>query len=89
MIANFDRARERGTRVGLSQNFEAYGLPGVSITLNYTKGSDAVSAPGAPLDDEDKFNVTADNRPETGLLKGRLMGPFFVFACSKALEPIR
>ena len=70
MIANFDRARERGTRIGLSQNFEAYGLPGVSVTLNYTKGSDAVSALGVPLDDEDEFNVTADYRPEKGLLKG-------------------
>jgi hypothetical protein len=54
----------------LSQNFEAYGLPGVSVTLNYTKGSDAVSALGAPLDDEDEFNLTADYRPEKGLLKG-------------------
>ena len=70
MIANFDRARERGTRFGLSQNFETYGLPGVSVTLNYTKGSDAVSALGVRLDDEDEFNVTADYRPEKGLLKG-------------------
>lgn len=70
MIANFDRARERATRVGLSQNFEAYGLPGVSVSLNYTRGAEAVSSLGAPLADEDELNVTADYRPEKGLLKG-------------------
>ena len=70
MIANFDRARERGTRIGLSQNFEAYGLPGVSITLNYTRGDEAISSLGVPLANESELNITADYRPEKGLLKG-------------------
>ncbi len=70
MIANFDRARERGTRIGLSQNFAAYGLPAISITMNYTKGDEAVSSLGAPLADASEFDITADYRPEKGLLKG-------------------
>ena len=70
MISNFDRARERGTRIGLSQNFAAYGLPGVSVTLNYTRGDEAVSSLGVPLADESEIDITADYRPEKGLLKG-------------------
>jgi len=70
MISNFDRARERGTRIGLSQNFAAYDLPAISITMNYTKGDEAVSSLGAPLADASEFDITADYRPEKGLLKG-------------------
>jgi hypothetical protein len=70
MIGNFDRAQEKAVRIGLSQNFAPRGLPGLSITVNYTEGRDAQSDTGAPIPDSKEINVTADYRPERGILKG-------------------
>jgi len=70
MIGDFDRARERSVRVGLSQNFAPHGLPGLSVTVNYTGGRDAQTNDGVEIANTDELNVTADYRPERGLLKG-------------------
>jgi hypothetical protein len=70
MIFDFDRAGESAVRVGLSQNFAALGLPGFSVTADYTKGRNAVSVDGVPLGDENSVVVTADFRPERERLKG-------------------
>ncbi len=70
MLFNFDRAGERATRVGLSQNFETYNLPGVSLIVNYTEGRDAVAPDGAPLPNAREIAITADFRPQETWLKG-------------------
>ena len=38
--------------------------------VKYTKGHDAISNTGAPLEDEDEIAITADFRPQKGLLEG-------------------
>lgn len=70
MIGDFDRARERTVRIGLSQNFTPRGLTGLSIAINYTTGKNAQLDDGAALPNSDEIDVTADYRPEHGLLKG-------------------
>ncbi len=70
MIFDFDRANEDAYRIGLSQNFAKYGLPGTSLIVRYTKGRNAVSNDGAPLADSDEIAITADFRPQEGLFEG-------------------
>ena len=70
MLHDFDRANEEAYRIGLSQNFAKYGIPGVSLIVNYTKGRNAVTNTGVPLLDEQEIAVTADFRPPEGPLKG-------------------
>lgn len=70
MIFDFDRANEDAYRIGLSQNFAKYGLPGTSLNVRYTKGRNAVSNDGAPLADSDEIAITADFRPQEGIFKG-------------------
>lgn len=70
MILDFDRANEDAYRIGLSQNFAKYGLPGTSLIVRYTKGRNAVSNDGAPLADSDEIAITVDFRPQEGLFEG-------------------
>jgi hypothetical protein len=70
MLYDFDRTREQGYRVGLSQNFARLGLPGTSLIVNYTKGRNAETDDGMPLADADEIAITADIRPQKGFLKG-------------------
>ena len=70
MLFDFDRANEDAYRIGLSQNFTKYGLPGTSLIVQYTKGRNAKSDVGAPLVDTDEIAVTADYRPQEGFFKG-------------------
>ena len=70
MLFDFDRAHEEAFRIGLSQNLAKYGLPGIGLIVNYTKGRNAKTDGGVPLPDEDVISVTADFRPEKGFFKG-------------------
>ena len=70
MKEDFDRANEEAYRIGLSQNFAKRGFPGASLIINYTKGRNAETDAGAPLPDSNEIAVTADFRPQEGLLKG-------------------
>ena len=70
MLSDFDRANEEAYRIGLSQNFAKYGLPGMSLIVNYTKGRNAEADDGTLLPDSDVISVTADFRPPEGFLKG-------------------
>lgn len=70
MLYNYDRANESAWRVGLSQDFEAYGLPGFSTNINYTEGRSAFSDNGAALRDESEISITADYRPPANWLRG-------------------
>jgi hypothetical protein len=69
-LFDFDRAREEAFRIGLSQNFAKYGLPGIGLIVNYTEGRNAQTDDGVPLPDEDVIAITADFRPQEGFLKG-------------------
>lgn len=70
MLFDFDRAREDAYRIGLSQNFVTYGLPGMSLIVNYTKGRNATAVNNSQLPDTDEIAVTVDYRPQDGWLKG-------------------
>jgi hypothetical protein len=70
MLYDFDRPREQGYRLGLSQNFARLGAPGTSIIVNYTKGRNAETDDGMSLADADEIAITADFRPQKGFLKG-------------------
>ena len=70
MLSDFDRANEEAYRIGLSQNFAKYGLPGMSLIVKYTKGLNAEADDGTLLPDSDVIAVTADFRPPEGFLKG-------------------
>ncbi len=70
MLFDFDRANEEAYRIGLSQNLVKYGLPGISLIVNYTKGRNAETDDGALLADADEIAITADFRPQEGFLKG-------------------
>ncbi|MFW2405290.1 MAG: OprD family outer membrane porin, partial [Gammaproteobacteria bacterium] len=70
MLYDFDRAGESAWRVGLSQNFAAYGLPGFSAIVNYTNGRNAVADNGIELSDESEIAITADYRPPGNALRG-------------------
>jgi hypothetical protein len=70
MLYDFDRRKEEAFRLGLSFNFARLGRPGLAIIANYTNGRNAESADGGALPDAEEFAVTADFRPQKGLLKG-------------------
>ncbi len=70
MLFDFDRRNEEAVRVGLSFNLWRFGLEGIGITTNYTKGRNAESADGVSLPDAEEFEVTADFRPPEGPLEG-------------------
>ena len=70
MLYDFDRRKEEAFRLGLSFNFARLGRPGLAIIADYTNGRNAESADGAVLPDAEVFAVTADFRPQQGLLKG-------------------
>ena len=70
MLYDFDRAGEEAWRIGLSQNFEAYGLPGFSVIVNYTEGRNSVADNGIELNDESEMAITADYRPPGTALRG-------------------
>lgn len=70
MLFDFDRANETAVRIGLSHNFVRLGMPGTSVIVNYTRGSGARLNDGTPQPDADEIAITADFRPERGLLKG-------------------
>jgi hypothetical protein len=70
MLFDFDRAGEKAFRVGLSQNFETYKLPGVSLIVNYTEGRDAIASDGTPFPNARELAITADFRPRETWLKG-------------------
>ncbi len=70
MLYDFDRANEEAYRIGLSQNFAKYGLPGISLIVNYTKGRNAETDDGMAQADADEIAITADIRPQKGFLKG-------------------
>jgi len=70
MLYDFDRRREEAFRLGLSFNFARLGRPGLAIIANYTNGRNARSADGEALPNAEEFAVTADFRPQKGLLKG-------------------
>ena len=70
MLYDFDRRKEEAFRLGLSFNFARLGRPGLAIIANYTNGWNAESADGAVLPDAEEFAITADFRPQQGLLKG-------------------
>jgi hypothetical protein len=70
MLFDFDRAHEDAYRIGLSQNFAKYGLPGASLIVNYTKGRSAQADDGTLQPDADVISITADFRPQKGFLKG-------------------
>jgi hypothetical protein len=70
MLFDFDRRREEALRLGLSFNFARLGRPGMSIIANYTSGRNAELANGESLPDADELAITADFRPDRGLLKG-------------------
>ena len=70
MLYDFDRPREQGYRLGISQNFARHGLPGTSLIVNYTKGRNAETDDGTALSDADEIAITADFRPQKGFLKG-------------------
>ena len=70
MLFDFDRAGEKALRIGLSQNFEKYNLPGVSLIVNYTEGRDAIASDGTSFPGSHEFAVTADFRPQKTWLKG-------------------
>ena len=70
MLYDFDRPREQGFRLGLSQNFARFGMPGASLIVNYTKGRNAETDDGMALADADEIAITADFRPKKGFLKG-------------------
>ena len=70
MIYDFDRAGEDAWRVRLSQNFTRFGMPGVSLEIDYTEGRNALTDDGAPLSNESAWTLTADVQPQRGVLKG-------------------
>jgi hypothetical protein len=70
MLYDFDRPREQGYRLGISQNFARLGAPGTSLIVNYTKGRNAETDDGMSLADADEIAITADFRPQKGFLKG-------------------
>ena len=70
MLFDFDRAGEKALRIGLSQNFETYNLPGVSLIVNYTEGRDAIASDGTPFPKAREIAITADYRPQETWLKG-------------------
>jgi hypothetical protein len=70
MLYDFDRPREQGYRLGISQNFARFGMPGASLIVNYTKGRNAETDDGMALADADEIAITADFRPQKGILKG-------------------
>ena len=70
MLFDFDRAGEKALRIGLSQNFETYNLPGVSLIVNYTEGRDAIASDGTPFPKAREIAITADFRPQETWLKG-------------------
>jgi hypothetical protein len=70
MLFDFDRAGEKALRIGLSQNFETYNLPGVSLIVNYTEGRDAIASDGTPFPNAREVAITADFRPQETWLKG-------------------
>ena len=71
MLQNFDRANETGLLAGLSYDFSAIGLPGLSAFSNFAWGNNAKDAnTGRSLPDVDEYNFTIDYRPEDGLLSG-------------------
>lgn len=70
MLFDFDRASEDAWRIGLSQNFKRFGLPGVGLQLSYARGRNARTNDDTPLSDEREFDITADFRPPEGMLKG-------------------
>jgi hypothetical protein len=61
---------EKAFRVGLSQNFETYKLPGVSLIVNYTEGRGAIASDGTPFPSARELAITADYRPQETWLKG-------------------
>ena len=70
MLFDFDRAGEKALRIGLSQNFEKYNMPGVSLIVNYTEGRDAIASDGTPFPNAREVAITADFRPQETWLKG-------------------
>lgn len=71
MLQNFDRANETGLLAGLSYDFSAVGLPGLSAFSNFAWGDNAKSAEtGRSLPNVDEYNFTIDYRPQAGLLNG-------------------
>jgi hypothetical protein len=70
MIYDFDRAGENAWRARISQNFARFGMPGLSLEVDYTEGRDAISARGEPLGRERAWSVTADFQAQKGFLQG-------------------